>query len=188
MQSAPMLAEAVWPDTGLDAWEAQTREVVACFSAVNGHTTLCHVSAGMPNCVLILALDSASLQTVSYIVLDLGAEYAKPILRCPDMPYLGPATQTAIAASLPVLRGSSAAFMQIETGPGPCLQASRGPEGQYTLEHRLVTPQNRYEAADALDIASAVRALRSYAFGQFEWASSVNWRRASAPSRQARAG
>ncbi len=186
VQAAITAAQSVWPHTGLQAYQTQAPRVVSAFSAANGRLTLCHISAGPPNCFLILALDAASLEPESYIVLDLGAEYAKPILRCPSLPYLGPATQTAICAGLPGLRESSEAFIKIETGPGTYLQASQGPDGQYALEHQLVTPENRYEAAEAMDIATAVRTLRSYAFGQFEWASAVNWRHAGAQQQSAR--
>ena len=49
--------------------------------------------------------------------------------------------------------------------------------GMFDLEHQLVSTSSHYRLAEPVDVATAVRAMLSYAFGKKEWAREFVWQK-----------
>lgn len=175
---APWLEQArrIWPDTGLELWEARPRDVVACHRDSQGRI-LAYVNADHEDCYLILAGASAQAAPKAYLLFDVGVEYKQAVYVCPSANYDGPADDEIIDASIAHLNGHRDPFAVVYVSEGTYMQAYQDESGQYELDHQLVTTASHYRAEGTLNAVVVAAALKSYARGDSDWTTAVHWRR-----------
>jgi hypothetical protein len=170
-------AQEIWADTGLAAWDAQSRHIEEVARTNGGHL-LCHVNADHRNCFVIVVIDGVSRRPDSYIVFDIGAQYrGLPTFICPPIDHEGEPTEELIAAAIPKLMSEPNGFAVLDLAPGTYMQTAADGPDQYVLEHQLVTTRCHYRVPRPVDAATVIDAFKSYAFGKFEWASNLRWER-----------
>jgi hypothetical protein len=135
-----------------------------------------HVTADWKNCFLIIVLSAASLQPESFILFDIGAEYQQSRFVCPAFDIDDVPGEDTIRTCLPRLQGQHDPFAIIDRGEGTYMQ-TYAENGMFDLEHQLVSTSAHYRLAEPVDVATAVRAMLSYAFGKKEWAREFVWQK-----------
>ncbi|QFZ83282.1 hypothetical protein GFK26_11165 [Variovorax paradoxus] len=172
------LARDVWGSLALGDWaEIEPAAVTAWRSKVNGHV-LAHVPAFADDCFLIVLLSSEPVAPDSYILLDVGAEYANATFSCPFLGLAGAANEDDIRRAIPELPGKSDPFAVLDLRGGTYMQVYADGHG-FHLEHQLVTSAAHYRCVDIVGPDEAVEAFLSYAFGSHEWAYKRRWERIS---------
>jgi len=169
-------ARGLWPETGLPAWGAGPREVVACRRDPQGRM-LVHIDAGYPDCFLILSCAPGQAAPEAWLLFDVGAEYNPAEFYCPSVDYQGPADDELIDRCIPQLNRHRDPFAVLSIAEGTYLQVYHDESGAYELEHQLVTSACHYLAEGPLDAAAVVAAFKSYARGDKVWATALRWQR-----------
>jgi hypothetical protein len=168
-------AREIWPDTGLLPWESAPRTVAYAWKSNDGRHIGTHISADRENCFLIVVLSEE--RPLCYIVFDIGAEYSEAEYECPSIGYHGPAQRDVILNSLPNLRDHADPYAILQVGNGTYLQTRQKRNGEYRLEHQLVTTKFHYRALGEVNVGRVIDAFISYAFGKKEWATDLAWER-----------
>ncbi|RNF83822.1 hypothetical protein [Montanilutibacter psychrotolerans] len=182
VQTCLRAVETVWARTGLGCWDHVDRGVYYTSATADGRYLLAHIDADHSNCFVIVAYNLRSQLPESYIVFDIGAEYADPVLVCPGADYEGPATDELIETWVPRLAShSEEPIIVLDRGHGTYLLAEQKPDGSYIIEHQLVTSKNRYVALAPVTAEAVIEAFKSYAFKVKEWTRAFRWVRVEVP-------
>ena len=169
-------ARRIWPDTGLEPWQAQPREVIACHRDPHGRL-LVHINADHDDCFVILVCAPTQTAPEAWLLFDIGAEYNEIVFVCAYADYEGPAGDEVIDASIAHLNRHHDPFAVLLMGEGTYMQVYQDESGQYELEHQLVTTACHYLAEGPLDAAAVAAVFKSYARGDKGWTTAVRWRR-----------
>jgi hypothetical protein len=174
-------AFTVWPQTGLQPWEAHPRVTDFCYACGDGVHGYLHFGADHPNCFMIVIVEIEAARPVGWLLFDIGAEYHNALYVCPTIDFEGEPTGAVIADSIPRLRDEADSWAVLDRGNGTYMQAYRT-EGGYVLEHQLVTAACHYRAVGLLDEQQVIRAFNSYAFKVKEWAREMRWEKMELPA------
>lgn len=176
--AALSLACDVWGSLALGDWaEIDPAAVTAWRSKVNGHV-LAHVPAVADDCFLIILLGGELIAPDSYILFDVGAEYASATFSSSSLELAGAADEDDIRRAIPELPGKPDPFAILDLRGGTYMQVYADEQG-FHLEHQLVTTAAHYRCVDIVGPDEAVEAFLSYAFGNYEWAYKRRWERIS---------
>lgn len=174
--AALSLACDLWGSLALGNWaEIDPAAVTAWRSKMDGHV-LVHVPAVANDCFLIVLLGSEPVAPDSYILFDIGAEYASATFSSPSLELAGAANEGDIRRAIPELPGKPDPFAILDLRGGTYMQVYADEQG-FHLEHQLVTTAAHYRCADIIGPDEAVEAFLSYAFGNYEWAYKWRWER-----------
>jgi hypothetical protein len=169
-------AQALWPQLRLGSWTRRARNVESVARCHASGTRLVHVSANWQNCYLILVVPPRRVQAESYLLFDIGAEYRKARLICPAFDLDQTADEKTIRMYVPLLHGNRNPFAILETGKDTYIQAyAEG--GRFDVEHQLVSVSSHYIGARKVSAKTVVDLFVSYAFGRYEWARAVTWKK-----------
>ncbi len=167
-------AATIWPDTGLEVWNARERRIKSVYRSHDGRL-LCHVNTHRPNAFVICIVEPESFSLKSFFLFDIGAQYTNAVYVCPLADYEGTPTPELIEETIPNLSKSLDPWAVLEVGAGTYLQTHCNPDGSYSLEHQLMTTACHYRSSTSLTVAVVLEAFRSYAFGKYEWTTLVAW-------------
>lgn len=176
-QKALGTAKAIWEKTGLDPWNRHNRYVQWSYETNDGKVRLVHVTADHENSFVIVIVDNTTAKPTYYLVFDIGSQYTEPIFVCPPANHNGPVTEELIERCLPLLINHADPFAVIDVGPGTYMQVLQISDNEYLLEHQLVTTANHFQVSSPVSLATAIDAMKSYAFGKYEWAKSFEWKK-----------
>lgn len=180
-ESCLLAAHRIWRHTGLENWHDVDRDVRLTAATSDGKYLLAHIDADHSDCFAIVVYNLCTQSPESYIVFDIGAEYADPVLVCPCADYEGPPTEALIESCVPRLASHAEPLIVLDRGYGTYLLAEQTRDGHYLLEHQLVTSRNRYTALGPVTAEAAIEALKSYAFKVKEWTRDFTWVRVEVP-------
>jgi hypothetical protein len=139
----------------------------------NGRNLLLHYNYGAPDVYLIIALENGVY--FGHILFDLGAEYRPSMISSPHLAQVQEATENLIEQVVAKLPHQSDPYVILETGEGTYMQALWTKEG-FVLEHQLVTLSCHYETRALVTHEQVIAALKSYAFGKYDWTTAFSWR------------
>lgn len=168
-------AQAIWPLTGLDPWDAFKRKASFCYACADGRHGYLHIDADHDNCFVIIVFEVKDARPIGWLLFDIGAEYREVIYTCPAIDYEDEATPEVIESSIPKLLAHRDPYAILDLGAGTYMQALQKEEDAYELEHQLVTTACHYRAAGTLTAAQVISVFKSYAFGKKEWAREIIW-------------
>jgi len=174
-QACAKAAQSIWPQSGLEPWEAYERETDFCYACGDGVHGYLHFGADHANCFMIIIAELKKEKPVGWLLFDIGAEYHDAVYVCPAADFEDVPTAEVIETSIPILNTHRDAFAILDRGNGTYMQAYQESTGLYTLEHQLVTTANHYRAMGDMDARQVIAAFKSYAFEKKEWAREWRW-------------
>lgn len=131
--------------------------------------SLVHVPLAAEDCFFIAMYRQDASSAHAHLVFDIGAEYQRPFLECPDFGVGEEATEDNLRRWIPRLAEAPDAFAIVKRRDGTYIQVYADDRG-FHLEHQLVTTGCHYRAAQPVGSEAAVETLVSYACGKYEWA------------------
>lgn len=131
--------------------------------------SLVHVPLAAKDCFFIAMYHQDASSAHAHLVFDIGAEYQRPFLECPDFGVCEEATEDNLRHWIPRLAEAPDAFAIVERRDGTYMQVYADDRG-FHLEHQLVTTGCHYRTAQPVSSEAAVDTLVSYACGKYEWA------------------
>ncbi len=169
-------ATRVFPEMQLKSRMLKRSDISAVYRF--GRRILCHVKVyarKAPDTFLIVIVRAGKID--GHILIDLAAEYSKPVLNCVATGYLGVPDRNELEKQI---RGIDPdmdnPFAILSTGEGTYLQTFREADG-FILEYQLVNTSSHYETVKLVSEDEVVAAMLSYAFGRNEWLEDFKWRR-----------
>lgn len=169
-------AAQVFPEMQLKPRPLKGSDIAAVYRF--GRRLLCHVKVyarKAPDTFLIVVVRSGRIE--GHILIDLAAEYSKPVLNCVATGYHGVPDKDELERQIREIDPDmDNPFAILTTGDGTYLQTFCEADG-FILEYQLVNISSHYEITRRASEDDVVAAMLSYAFGRNEWLDAFKWRR-----------
>ena len=170
-------ATATWRFAGLSKSGARHRAIQHCYKCGDRVHGIAHINSDDDDCFLIIVFNQSTATPVGYLVLDIKADYRKPVYECPLIRFKGEPTASLIETTIPNLTTKKNSYAILDFENGTYMQTCRRSANSFILEHQLANIDNHYEAVGDMTAQQVIAAFKSYAFGKKEWAKDIQWKK-----------